>query len=602
MRHRLREQPGRDVEFGYPVMRPENAAVSRFLFDYRPLALHPSLHGMAFSEGALLLVERHWADANAEPLASLQAGFREAARAAGLRLHDHDRRGDKGFRYYGAGFQSTPEGAAMRAHFEAQGDEETAAKFFLSSMEMARITGYDRQTGAVPLSLVTELPLFLLDAPHENVPGVPATYDRLRAALPDLLAAAQAGEDLAPLAAPFQLRRPGLREAIRLQLRVIELGLEAVAERGRAVGQRGAACSILRRPSRLSLLVVLNYIWAGLIVFSLLFAVGYDVRDLSQDTYRNGQDLPARLAFPDGYNPDARRQAVQLQLDAAAYGQFYGTDPAVDGAPRGELRGAAHPDQGRPPAPAPRGRPVARAARDGTRLHQPARPAAPGPRRRAGAGRRHVGRRRGRDRVCVRDGPLRQDDRYLAAAIDFAEPPPSIALGLIGTFALWMGLLKIAEESGVIFGSRASCSRSCARSSPTSRKTTRPSASFAQPDGQRARPRQCRHAIRHQGDGVAADAQPREGHGDEPDGDAAGDEHGERADRAAPLLVCADGPPGEPAVLLDPHHDLDLAHRRHRAAKIDGRRSRRESDPNRRRCSRSAGCRAEGDEDVPAAA
>jgi hypothetical protein len=232
LRHRLREQPGRDVEFGYPVMRPENEAVSRFLFGYRPLALHLSLHGMAFSEGALLLAERHWAGDHPDRFDVLKSGFSDAARSADLRLHDHDRQGDKGFRYYGPGFQSTPEGAAMRAHFEAAGDDETARRFFLSSMEMARVTGYDREAGAVPLSLVTELPLFLLEAPHENRPGVPATYDRLREALPDLLAAAQAGDDLAPLAEPFQVRRLGVREAMRLQLRVIELGLEAAGARG----------------------------------------------------------------------------------------------------------------------------------------------------------------------------------------------------------------------------------------------------------------------------------------------------------------------------------------------------------------------------------
>ena len=232
LRRRLREQPGRDVEFGYPVMRPENAAVSRYLFDYRPLALHLSLHGMAFSEGALLLVERHWAGDNRDRFGTMKAGFAEAAGDAGLRLHDHDRKGDKGFRYYGPGFQSTPEGNAMRAHFEAAGDEETARRFFLSSMEMARITGYDRQAGAVPLSLVTELPLFLAEAPHPHDPGVPATYDRLRAALPEMMAAAQSGSDLAPFAASFQLRRLGVREAVRLQMRVIELGLEAVSPPG----------------------------------------------------------------------------------------------------------------------------------------------------------------------------------------------------------------------------------------------------------------------------------------------------------------------------------------------------------------------------------
>ena len=36
------------------------------------------------------------------------------------------------------------------------------------------------------------------------------------------------------------------------------------------------------------------------------------------------------------------------------------------------------------------------------------------------------------------------------AAIDFAETAVSIALGLIGVMALWMGLLRIAETSGMI--------------------------------------------------------------------------------------------------------------------------------------------------------
>src|SRR5690606_31272776 len=39
LQHRQRERPGRDVEFGFPVMRPENRAASRFLFDYEPIAL-----------------------------------------------------------------------------------------------------------------------------------------------------------------------------------------------------------------------------------------------------------------------------------------------------------------------------------------------------------------------------------------------------------------------------------------------------------------------------------------------------------------------------------------------------------------------------------
>ena len=164
LRERRREPPGRDVEFGYPSMRAENRAATDFLFsdgEAAPLALHASLHGMGFSEGALLLIEKDWLHApEAEPL---RAGFREAARGAGLRLHDHDRGGDKGFRYGGPGFWSTPEGAAMRAHFEAAGDPETAALFHRSSMEQAILA-----SGGQPLCVVTELPLFVLDADYDH--------------------------------------------------------------------------------------------------------------------------------------------------------------------------------------------------------------------------------------------------------------------------------------------------------------------------------------------------------------------------------------------------------------------------------------------------
>ena len=37
------------------------------------------------------------------------------------------------------------------------------------------------------------------------------------------------------------------------------------------------------------------------------------------------------------------------------------------------------------------------------------------------------------------------------AAFDFAETAVTIALGLIGTLALWMGLLRIAEKSGMLY-------------------------------------------------------------------------------------------------------------------------------------------------------
>jgi len=224
LRGRRRELPGRDVEFGYPAMRVENALAHDFLFSAGVPVLHASLHGMGFSEGALLLIEKDWLHAPA--VADLKTGFVEAATEAGLRLHDHDRKGDKGFRYGGPGFTSTPEGRAMRAHFLESGDAETAERFHLSSMEAA-IAASRGQGGGIPLCIVTELPLFVLDAEDERQPGVPTTYLAFQDALPDVVERAAEGEDLSDVVEQFGVRCLDLDTQVAVHLRVLDLALTA---------------------------------------------------------------------------------------------------------------------------------------------------------------------------------------------------------------------------------------------------------------------------------------------------------------------------------------------------------------------------------------
>lgn len=222
LRHRQREQPGRDIEFGYPAMREENRLVSRFLFDYTPIALHMSLHGMGFSEGAMLLVERHWV----ERTEAMRQRFRDAVAEAGLRLHDHDRGGDKGFDYVEPGCWTTPEGAAMKAHFSARGDFATARKFFLSSIELARQSGYDAETRTYPLCLVTELPLFVIGRAYKHEPGLPSAYLAFQEEMPELKLRLDHGEPVKEMLDAYRLQPLGLDTAVRLQLRCLELGLD----------------------------------------------------------------------------------------------------------------------------------------------------------------------------------------------------------------------------------------------------------------------------------------------------------------------------------------------------------------------------------------
>lgn len=188
---------------------------------------------------------------------------------------------------------------------------------------------------------------------------------------------------------------------------------------------------------------MLNYIWGGLIVSSLLFAIAYDVGDLMEDRYRNDQALPVALEFPDGYDQDARRVDVRIRLDPGTYGSFYETDERPADAYDGYLRQTQEGVVLRFDAGADLPEPLATIhgvsqSRDeelqGTLVDFTA-PAGPV----AGAAVRF-------ERVrFVKMNAIAQ------AALDFAETAAEISLGLIGVLALFLGLLKIAEDAGVIY-------------------------------------------------------------------------------------------------------------------------------------------------------
>jgi hypothetical protein len=215
--HRFRELPGRDLEFGYPSMRPENTAVSSFLREFAPFVLHMSLHGMGISEGGLLLIERHWIDRTV----ALRERFRETVDDHDLGLHDHDRGGEKGFLYIGPGFSTTPEGSAMRDHFLSRGDETMASKFHQSSMEFVRSLNGD------PLCLVTEFPLYVIGRRSPaGEPGHPAAYLELKDRLPELTERARRGESIGPVLDEYDVRVLPLAEAVTLQLKTIDHGLQ----------------------------------------------------------------------------------------------------------------------------------------------------------------------------------------------------------------------------------------------------------------------------------------------------------------------------------------------------------------------------------------
>jgi hypothetical protein len=157
LRHVIRERPGDDMEFGFPrgpedaEARPENRAVADFLAAGAPFHLHGSFHGMAFASGPWFLLDEAWIGRTAD----LRDAMRRKVGEMGYRIFDVDRGGEKGFHRIDEGFTTRPDSRPMRAYFEERGDPETALKFRPSSME------YVRSLGGDPLTLVSEMPLFL---------------------------------------------------------------------------------------------------------------------------------------------------------------------------------------------------------------------------------------------------------------------------------------------------------------------------------------------------------------------------------------------------------------------------------------------------------
>lgn len=219
LRDAVREPPGQDIEFGYPDLRRENEMVARAIEKHAPVSMHASLHGMGFAEGGMLLIDPSWGYRTER----LQGGFTQALKSRGLGLHDHNRRGEKGFFYLGPGFGTTPSGAAMRAYFETRGEPEVAALFRDSSMEFARSLGGD------PLTLVTEIPLFTLAGSAEHEPGKPTTYLEWKEALPGIRRKLARGKPIDDALASFFVQPVPLADAIALQLSAIALGLEEVS-------------------------------------------------------------------------------------------------------------------------------------------------------------------------------------------------------------------------------------------------------------------------------------------------------------------------------------------------------------------------------------
>jgi len=169
----------------------------------------------------------------------------------------------------------------------------------------------------------------------------------------------------------------------------------------------------------------MNYIWAGLISLSLIFAIVNDLRDYSLDTYQNGKERNVALSFPK--NPDlTERQSVRFQIpnDSVYYEATW--RPTSSGIELLIPVTTELPDDWEKVA-------TQQDARDKTILTA-----------------RVVNGNHAMATIVLPEVHLVKLRAITSAAFDMAEFAVELAFGLVGIMALWLGLLRIAEVSGLI--------------------------------------------------------------------------------------------------------------------------------------------------------
>jgi spore maturation protein A len=189
---------------------------------------------------------------------------------------------------------------------------------------------------------------------------------------------------------------------------------------------------------------MLNYIWIGLIAIGILAAVGNDVRDEIRNPYRNGAALEGTLEIQKTPSPLRSTYEGDFVIAADAFNAFYGVKAAVADvrqpvsiavAPTGASSLLLQPGDQSPGL----WKEMARFASTKDRLTgsvESIRLSAEGQ----------------SAQVRVVFEPIRfvKLRAVTQAALDYAATAVTIALGLIGIMALWLGVMKVAEEAGLL--------------------------------------------------------------------------------------------------------------------------------------------------------
>jgi spore maturation protein A len=189
---------------------------------------------------------------------------------------------------------------------------------------------------------------------------------------------------------------------------------------------------------------MLNYVWMSLIVIGLLVGVGKDISDETRNTYRNG--IPMYATVHVEKTPTALRQTWEgdLVISSDAFNRFYGITSATSEIhqpvelttmPSGKTSIAILADDSSPAF----WKEMAKNSGGSNKLLGTVNSI-----------------KFSEDKQSAQISFLLEKIQFVKiraitkAALDYADTAVTISLGLIGVMALWLGVVKIAEEAGLL--------------------------------------------------------------------------------------------------------------------------------------------------------
>jgi len=189
---------------------------------------------------------------------------------------------------------------------------------------------------------------------------------------------------------------------------------------------------------------MLNYIWLFLIVIALIVGVGKDINDEIRNTYRN--DVPLEITFLSAHLPSgtATKWEGQFYLTAKQFCDFYGLKTQFEEVRQPVVLSLSSDGTGNFSFPCTDVTPM--------RWKEMGKSSSTKDRLMGNISRIEFSEDKSWAKAAIVIEPIRfvKLKAITQAAIDYVNIAVEIAIGLIGVMALWLGLIKVAEEAGLV--------------------------------------------------------------------------------------------------------------------------------------------------------